>query len=114
MDSRIYVLADGDSASASEMLLGVMLDYNTVGYADICLIGDTTNAKTFGKGIMQTTYVYPVGDAVKLTTATVHWPISNHCIHGRGILVSDGTKVVQRQGIDDEEIALALAELYKK
>lgn len=114
VDSRIYVLADEDSASASEMLMGVMLDYNAVGYKDICLIGDMTNAKTYGKGIMQTTYIYPAGDAVKLTTATVHWPISNHCIHGRGILASDGTKVVQRQGVDDEEIALALAELYKK
>lgn len=113
-DSRIFVLADGDSASASECLLGAMLDYKTIDYADICLIGDINTAKTFGKGIMQTTYVYPMGDAIKLTTATIHWPTSNTCIHGRGILATDGTKFVPRQSADDAEIALAMAEFYKK
>ncbi len=111
-NSRICVLADRDSASASECLLGAMLDYKTIGYADICLSGDTDTAKTFGKGIMQTTYVYPAGDAIKLTTATIHWPVTNTCIHGRGILVSDGTKTVQKQDVDDVEIALAIEKLF--
>ena len=111
-NSRICVLADGDSASASECLLGAMLDYQTIGYADICLSGNTDTAKTFGKGIMQTTYVYPAGDAIKLTTATVHWPVTNTCIHGRGVLASDGTKTVQKQDIDDAEIALAIEKLF--
>lgn len=111
-NSRICVLADGDSASASECLLGAMLEYKTIGYADICLSGDTDTAKTFGKGIMQTTYIYPAGDAMKLTTATVHWPLSNTCIHGRGILATDGTKTVQKQDVDDVEIALAVEKLF--
>jgi len=111
-NSRICVLADGDSASASECLLGAMLEYKTVGYADICLSGDADTAKTFGKGIMQTTYIYPAGDAMKLTTATVHWPLSKTCIHGRGILSSDGTKTVQKQDVDDMEIALAVEKLF--
>ncbi len=107
-DSRIVVLADEYSASASECLLGAMLDYRTIGYEDICLIGDADTAKTFGKGIMQTTYTYVTGDAMKLTTATVRWPLSNTCIHGRGILPSDGTTVSPKQDSDEEEIALAL------
>lgn len=107
-DSRIVVLADENSASASECLLGAMLDYGTIGYVDICLIGDAETAKTYGKGIMQTTYRYLTGDAMKLTTATVHWPLSDTCIHGRGILPSDGAKVSPKQASDEEEISLAL------
>jgi carboxyl-terminal processing protease len=37
-DSKIYVLADDGTASASEMLLGCMLDYGAIAYNDICLI----------------------------------------------------------------------------
>lgn len=106
--SRVVVLADSNSASASECLMGAMLDYGTIGYADICLIGDAETAKTFGKGIMQTTYIYVTGDAMKLTTATVHWPLSHTCIHGRGILPSDGAKTSLGQDSDDAEITLAL------
>ncbi|MBR2441666.1 MAG: hypothetical protein IKB20_01140, partial [Clostridia bacterium] len=100
-DSRIFVLADEGSASASECLLGSMLDYGAITYADICLIERNGVAKTYGKGIMQSTFYLGLkGDAIKLTTAEIRWPVTNNSIHGRGILPSDVTKTVQ-EGITD-------------
>lgn len=103
-DSRICVLADVRTASASEGLIGCMLDYATISYGDICLSSHFGATKTFGKGIMQTTYPIRLlkGDAVRLTTATVHWPVSNRCIHGRGVLPEDGTKTASGNYTDDE------------
>ncbi len=112
-DSRICVLADNGSASASECLIGCMLDYETIGYKDICLSERNGEAKTFGKGIMQATYFISAKfDAVKLTTAEICWPISENSIHGRGVLPEDGTKVVAESYDDDVEIASAVAKLF--
>ena len=58
---------------------------------------------------------YPVrlleGDAGKLTTAKICWPISGNCIHGRGILPDDGTKTVAESYGADTEITQALQAL---
>ena len=105
-DSRITVLADSYSASASECLIGCMYDYGAISYKDICLAKRGNEAKTFGKGIMQTTFpLSPLQkDAVKLTTARICWPVSGHCIHGRGILPSDGALVAPENGNFEEEL----------
>ena len=113
-DSRITVLADANTASASECLLGCMLDYGTIDYDDICLtrVADGT-AKTYGKGIMQTTYPFWGGaqGAIKLTTAHILWPQGN-CLHGRGITDEDGTKTVE-EDVDFERLtAAAIETLY--
>ena len=112
-DSRVLVIADKNSASASECLLGVMLDYGATVYEDICLIERDGEARTYGKGIMQTTY--PLfgftGDAVKLTTAKILWPNGN-CIHGRGILPQDGTKTVVEDTQNDNELTAAILALF--
>lgn len=112
--SRICILADNNSASASECLMGAMLDYGTVSYADICLIEENGEARTYGKGIMQTTYVMDLfkQDALKLTTATIHWPLTNHCIHGRGILATDGTRFVERSYGYETELTAAIQALF--
>ena len=112
-DSRIFVLADEQTASASECLLGCMLDYGTIGFEDICLIERGNGAKTYGKGIMQTTYPLSLqGDAVKLTTARICWPFGR-CIHGVGITANDGAKsVAQLDGWDDEATS-AILSLYE-
>ncbi len=109
-DSNIVVLADAYSASATECLLGCMLEYGAISYADICLIERGGVAKTYGKGIMQTTFqLHPTQkDALKLTTAKICWPLTESSIHGRGILPEDGTKVSVEQDNDDMEIASAL------
>lgn len=113
-DSRISVLADNTTASASECLIGCMLDYGTIAYSDICLSERSGQVKTYGKGIMQTTYPVRLleGDAVKLTTATICWPISGNCIHGRGILPDDGAKTVAESYGADTEITQALQILF--
>ena len=75
MDIPMVVLINEDSASASEILAGAIKDYN---YGT--LIGTTT----FGKGIVQTIFPLPDGDAVKLTTAKYFTPNGNY-IHEVGI-----------------------------
>lgn len=92
--SEIFVAANGNTASASEALLGVMIDYGAIGFEDI-YITDTVqkegySAATYGKGIMQTTFVNRgTGEAFKLTTAQIYWP-AGRSIHGVGITVGDG------------------------
>ncbi len=114
-DSRICVLADSSTASASECLIGSMLDYGAIDYSDICLIERNGVAKTYGKGIMQTTY--PLGiikqDAVKLTTAVIRWPVTGHCIHGVGVLPSDGALTVTESYERDAEIKESLRVLFE-
>ena len=102
-DSRICVLADRYTASASEALIGCMLDYGAITYADICLVENGGVAKTYGKGIMQETSLVNIlkQDAITLTTAEIHWPVSNTSIHGRGVLPEDGT-VTAAENIDYE------------
>ena len=113
-DSRICILADGDTASASECLIGCLIDYGATKYADVCLTEYNGIAKTYGKGIMQTTYHvdYIKGDAIQLTTAEIRWPVSNHCIHNRGVLSSDGTRTVQQNYAGETELENAIKALF--
>lgn len=113
-DSRICVLADSATASASEALIGCMVDYGATGYRDICLSERNGVAKTYGKGIMQTTYRVSLfkKDAVKLTTARVRWPISDICIHDRGVLPEDGALTVAESYARDNEISSAIEKLF--
>lgn len=113
-NSRICVLADNQSASASECLIGCMSDYGAIAYSDICLSQRDGVAKTFGKGIMQTTYPFSgkAGGAVKLTTAQICWPKSGRCIHGRGVLPEDGALQVAENQLLDAEITSAIGLLF--
>ncbi len=72
-ESNIYVLADAYSASASECLIGCMIDYGAIDFSDICLVERGGVAKTFGKGIMQETQIVNLveRDAITLTTAEI-------------------------------------------
>ena len=90
---EISVLGNAYTASASECLIGAMLDYGTLTRENLIVSEFEGNeGYTFGKGIMQTTFTNMFNSsAIKLTTATVHWPLSDTCIHGVGI---NGTAVV--------------------
>ncbi len=87
--SKLTVLANEHSASASECLLGALLSYGELSKENLIISnnsysdGDTN--KTYGKGIMQTTYPSKFDTAVKLTTAYVYWPDGETCIHNKGI-----------------------------
>lgn len=94
---NIIVLANQNTASASEVLIGAMLDYDTENKVTVVLDGHEENGqtvyRTFGKGIMQTTYQNLNGSAVKLTTAEIFWPKSNISINGIGVTTQTSNKV---------------------
>ena len=95
--SRIYAAGNGNTASASEALLGAMISYGTLGYGDIFVTqtAGEDSARTYGKGIMQTTFRNgATGEAIKLTTAEIYWP-NGVSIHGKGITAADGAAAVQ-------------------
>lgn len=86
--SKIAVIANDGTASASECLIGAMLYYQEKFSLDNLVIEKNSDgvAKTFGKGIMQTTYLLQNGGAFKLTTALIYQPDKLTCIHKKGIL----------------------------
>ena len=88
---------EGNTASASEALLGAMISYGTLGYGEIFVTqtAGEDSARTYGKGIMQTTFRNgATGEAIKLTTAEIYWP-NGVSIHGKGITAADGAAAVQ-------------------
>ena len=115
--TKIVVLADENTASASEMLIGAMLSYDTQDKINVVLAPSKdddgqTVYKSYGKGIMQTTYVNTFGGgAVKLTTARLVWPDGKTCIHGVGItksLKGYEKKIYESAGSDPLAVALGL------
>ncbi len=106
--TKVYVLANGNTASASEALIGVLYSYGIIDYSDIylsdysdeyiSLVGGTAetlkSCRTYGKGIMQSPFTNSsTGEVLKLTTAQIYWP-NGDTIHGVGITESDGAKTV--------------------
>ena len=83
------VIANENTASASECLIGAMCHYGALGQNPedkiVLELNDEGVAKSYGKGIMQTTYVLRNGGAFKLTTAKIYWPDAKTCIHGTGV-----------------------------
>ncbi len=71
----IAVLTNGNSASASEILAGAIKDFKK---------GILIGTKTFGKGLVQSTYSFDDGTGLKVTIARYFTP-SGVCIHGEGI-----------------------------
>lgn len=107
---KITVLINGNTASASEALLGAMLDYGSL------TIDDVYGTVSYGKGIMQTTYRNPVyNDAITLTTARIYWPLSDTCIHGVGItpetVVDYNYDNIPYDYLADRQLAAAIAGL---
>ena len=109
---KLVILANSKTASASEVLIGAILDYasNYNGLKVSVLISDENNGNTstYGKGIMQTTYSNFDGSAVKLTTALLTLPLSNKCIHGVGFNESFDSriKVVSENNIINHALSL--------
>ncbi len=95
---KIVILADENSASASESFIGAVLDYDKSNKVTVLVSSSTLNGetvyKTYGKGIMQSTYRHVDGSAVKLTVAQIYWPLSNTCIHKVGVIGKDSGKVL--------------------
>lgn len=75
LDIPYVVLTNGNSASASEIFAAAVQENKT---------GTIMGAKTFGKGIVQTTWEFSEGHYVKLTTDVYLTPNGN-MIHGVGV-----------------------------
>ncbi len=102
-DSRVTVLADEYTASASECLIGALVDYGTVGFDDVVLRKDEASgvARSYGKGIMQSHFRDGRGNVLKLTVAEIFWP-NGKSIHGKGVTEADGAKSVAAPFIPGE------------
>lgn len=75
IDIPLVVLTDGYSASASEILAGVIKDYD---------LGTLMGQKTYGKGIVQRIFPLSDGSAIKMTISKYFTPNGDY-IHGKGI-----------------------------
>lgn len=95
---KIIFLANENSASASEALMGAVLDYDKTQIVNVILQKSTLSGETvyksYGKGIMQSTYTRVTGEAIKLTTAKIYWPLSNTSIHGVGLTPSLDSRIL--------------------
>lgn len=85
----LVVIANHNTASASECLIGALLHYKDCNFTNDRLVLTKNPSRedysTYGKGIMQTTYLISTGGAFKLTTANIYWPNRTTCIHEEGI-----------------------------
>lgn len=68
-DFEMVILVNNGSASASEIVTGILKDYKRA-----TIIGE----KTYGKGVAQSIFRFKTGDAVKLTTAKYETPKNNN------------------------------------
>ncbi|MGN0823810.1 MAG: S41 family peptidase [Candidatus Coproplasma sp.] len=123
---KVSVLADSDSASASEALIGSLICNGVIDYSDVYISdyedgylnhhATVANCRTYGKGIMQSTYRHPIyGYAIKLTTALIYWPDNTTTIHGTGLGAEMGCKTVKASWnvtYDDEQLSLAVQQIY--
>jgi carboxyl-terminal processing protease len=87
----VAIIGDENTASASECLIGAMVYYEACSISKVVVEKDALgNARTYGKGIMQTTYKFLTGGAFKLTTARILWPDKTTCIHKTGVTPAMG------------------------
>ena len=93
---KIAVLADGNTASASECLIGAMAYYKKAFTLDNLVITEHDGKyTTYGKGIMQTTYRnFVTGEGIKLTTDYIFQPDETTTIHGVGFIATEGNGVI--------------------
>lgn len=110
--NKLIVLANENTASASEALIGVLNCYGVGGFNLSNLIVEYNSSRndysTFGKGIMQTTYRLTTGGALKMTTAKIYWPDQVTCIHDIGVVPTESSNQVEK----GEAINRAISLLY--
>ena len=113
--TKVYAMANNNTASASEALIGVLVSYDILQYENIFLSQyEGQVAKSYGKGIMQSTFTKkPTDEVLKLTVAGIYWAMNDSngnpvTIHDKGLTVEDGCSVaaasdtIVNVGYDDE------------
>ena len=106
IDIPMVVLTDGYSASASEILAGVIKDYE---------LGTLMGQTTYGKGIVQRIFPLSDGSAIKMTISKYFTPSGDY-IHDKGIApdIEIEEMYIEEKGntiLDDTWIQAALKEL---
>lgn len=108
LDVPVAVLVNGESASASEVLTGALMDY------DRAVVVGTTS---FGKGIVQNLIPLGDGSAIKITVAHYYTP-SGFDLHGKGIepdVEVELDEALQTQAVvepkDDNQVQAAAREV---
>lgn len=107
--TNVYVMANHNTASASEALIGVLVSYDILKYENIFLSQyEGYEAKSYGKGIMQSIFKNNfTREVLKLTVAGIYWA-NGKTIHDVGLTVADGCRVapasddIVNVGYDDE------------
>lgn len=94
-DVPLVVLANENSASASEIFVGAVKDNKR---------GVVVGTKTFGKGLVQEIVPLRDGSAIKITIEKYYTPNGNY-IHGKGI---EPDYVVELEGESDTQLEKAL------
>ena len=103
----VVVLCNEYTASAGEIFTAAMRDYNDEGIITASIVGKTT----YGKGVMQSTYVYSAADESSITLTTAYYnPPCGINYHGVGVSPDDGLEI---DNTEDEDLQLeaAVAEL---
>ncbi|MDO4938906.1 MAG: S41 family peptidase [Lachnospiraceae bacterium] len=107
VDIPVAVLVNGNSASASEVFTGAMIDYKRA-----TIVG----TRTFGKGIVQNVINLADGSAIKLTTEHYYTP-DGVDLHGEGLTPDVEIELNEecRKYADenDNQYAAAVKELVK-
>lgn len=98
------VLCNGSTASAGELFTAGIRDFSDMGFFEATLVGETT----FGKGIMQNTYLFSDNSSITMTVAYYN-PPSGVNYHGVGITPD----VIVESGEGDPQLAAAYTELTK-
>lgn len=109
IDIPLVVLTDNYSASASEIMAGVIKDYG---------LGTLMGQTTYGKGIVQRIFPLSDGSAIKLTISKYFTPNGNY-IHEKGIepdVVLEEMYIEEKGDtlLDDTWIQAAMKELEQK
>lgn len=97
-DGPLTVLVNGNSASASEIFAGTIQDYE---------LGPVIGTTTYGKGVVQRTYLLSDGSALKLT-AEKYYTAKGQDIDGNGITPDYLVEEAEEDTAEDLQLQRAL------
>ena len=103
------VICNGNTASAGELFTSAIRDFSEMGLFDAKIVGETT----FGKGIMQNTYMFSDGSSITLTVAYYNPPLGKN-YHGVGIEPDVPISMSNEGDAQMDAARLAINELSEK
>ena len=106
IDIPCVVICNEYTASAGEIFTSAVRDYRNDGQLTATIIGTTT----YGKGIMQSTYYYPLDQSTVTFTVAYYNPPCGENYHEIGIVPD---VVVELEGATDTQLEAAVNELIK-